>query len=95
MIFTCCCLFWSTDRPGLSDSAKVKKLHSHLLDVLAYEVSNNHKTNAGRILIDLTRLLPMLSSLNEQQSRIIGNFKIDELPGNDGSFLLTILSDID
>ncbi|XP_045216476.2 uncharacterized protein LOC123566440 [Mercenaria mercenaria] len=72
----CAARLTATDGLELSDRLKVNRLHSHILDVLAFEVKQNHEMSHARKLIDIFRLMPLLETINRIQREIIAKFSI-------------------
>lgn len=65
-----------TDDLELVDRSKIVKLHSHFLDVFAFEVEKNHETTHARKLIDVFRLIPLLEVVNRIQREIIAKYSV-------------------
>ncbi|XP_060574680.1 uncharacterized protein LOC132732304 isoform X1 [Ruditapes philippinarum] len=72
----CATRLTATDELELSDRATVAALHSHLLDVLAEEVKQNHEVAHARKLIDIFSLLPLLETVNRIQREIIAKYSV-------------------
>lgn len=75
------CFLWIADREGIKKLEEARSLHNHYLDVLDYSMSKSHPNNHSRLLIDIFKLLPQLTKINQLQQEIIANFAIDGPPG--------------
>ena len=69
------------DGRELVDLPRVRQLHDYYLDLLAYEIEQNHALTHGRVLIKIFQLLPLLGPINAEQAVAILNLKVDAPPG--------------
>ena len=81
-----------SEREGLSNATEVDILHNHYLDVLAYQVQRSHRTNSGRVLIELFKTLPLLDVIQEKQLTVINQFTPEAPPGKSLIYCTPLLS---
>ncbi|XP_064635168.1 uncharacterized protein LOC135492553 [Lineus longissimus] len=71
------------ERPGLKDVEAVKKLNARYLNLMVQIIITNHTNEGGNILKKLFMVLPLLNDINEHQNKVIGSFRVDDIPCQD------------
>ncbi|CAD5120779.1 DgyrCDS9339 [Dimorphilus gyrociliatus] len=79
LVLLCAVQLMLPERKGLADVRNIKTLHQFYIEVLTYEINKNH-SDGGYILYNIFQVLPALFPLNQEQSELIMNFRIDQPP---------------